>query len=185
MTHDQTEAMTLGDRIVIMKDGYIQQIGTPQEVFDRPANIFVAGFIGTPQMNFFEAELKNEREQYMVVFNGAAIPLTEEMNEKLKQNGTETQDILLGVRPEHMSAVSPDSAGAIGAKVDVSEMLGSEMYIHLTLNDQKDAVLRIPTLELNTKYSEGISYGSELYFKFSPGLLHLFSKENNKNLVYY
>jgi multiple sugar transport system ATP-binding protein len=66
VTHDQIEAMTLGDRIVVMKDGYIQQIGTPQEVFDHPANLFVSGFIGTPQMNYFDAELVNREGNYYV-----------------------------------------------------------------------------------------------------------------------
>ena len=69
MTHDQTEAMTLGDRIVIMKDGVIQQIGTPQEVFNHPANLFVAGFIGMPQMNFYNAELVQEDGRYAVVLD--------------------------------------------------------------------------------------------------------------------
>ena len=78
VTHDQTEAMTLGDRIVIMKDGFIQQIGTPQEVFDHPANLFVAGFIGTPQMNLFDAQLVKNGEKYAVVMDGVTVDLSDE-----------------------------------------------------------------------------------------------------------
>ena len=77
VTHDQTEAMTLGDRIVIMRDGFIQQIGTPQEVFNHPANLFVAGFIGTPQMNFFDAKLDKDADGYYVELDGARVHLPE------------------------------------------------------------------------------------------------------------
>jgi len=97
VTHDQTEAMTLGDRIVIMKDGVIQQIGTPQEVFNHPANLFVAGFIGMPQMNFYDAELVLEDGQYAVVLDGAKVTLPEEKQAKLKANGAAAGPITLGV----------------------------------------------------------------------------------------
>ena len=83
VTHDQTEAMTLGDRIVIMKDGFIQQIGTPQEVFDHPSNLFVAGFIGTPQMNFFDARLSKVNGKYAVSAGGITVELSEDKQERL------------------------------------------------------------------------------------------------------
>ena len=103
VTHDQTEAMTLGDRIVIMKDGYIQQIGTPQEVFDHPANLFVAGFIGMPQMNFFDAQLERRADGvYEVLLENAHIQLSEEKQARLEANGVQSQAIKLGVRPEHI-----------------------------------------------------------------------------------
>src|SRR5574344_559304 len=91
VTHDQTEAMTLGDRIVIMKDGVIQQIGTPQQVFDHPANLFVAGFIGTPRMNFYEAELVKEADKYAVVLEDAHIVLSDEKQANLTAHGVEPQ----------------------------------------------------------------------------------------------
>ena len=78
VTHDQTEAMTLGDRIVIMKDGFIQQIGTPQQDFDHPANLFVAGFIGTPQMNYFDARLEKDGGKYVVSVGGVKVELSPE-----------------------------------------------------------------------------------------------------------
>lgn len=102
VTHDQTEAMTLGDRIVIMKDGYIQQIGTPQEVFEHPANIFVAGFIGTPQMNLFDAKLVKTGGGYQVEVCGAMMPLSEKIQQGLADKGAETRPVTLGIRPEHI-----------------------------------------------------------------------------------
>ena len=87
VTHDQTEAMTLGDRIVIMKDGFVQQIGTPQQVFDTPVNLFVAGFIGTPQMNFFNGKLEKTGAGYQIQCMGATIPVTDEMAQKLASKG--------------------------------------------------------------------------------------------------
>ena len=100
VTHDQTEAMTLGDRIVIMKDGYIQQIGTPQDVFNHPANLFVAGFIGMPVMNFFDAELKREGSKFFVEVGGIKVRLSEDKEERLLKNNVQSQPITLGVRPE-------------------------------------------------------------------------------------
>ena len=102
VTHDQTEAMTLGDRIVIMKDGFIQQIGTPQEVFDHPANLFVAGFIGTPQMNLFDAKLVKNGEKYAVAIGGVTVELSDEKQARLQANNVEPQDVTLGVRPDHL-----------------------------------------------------------------------------------
>ena len=101
VTHDQTEAMTLGDRIVIMKDGYIQQIGTPQDVFNHPANLFVAGFIGMPVMNFFDAQLTREGEKFFVEVGGIKVRLSADKEERLLKNDVQSQAITLGVRPEH------------------------------------------------------------------------------------
>ena len=119
VTHDQTEAMTLGDRIVIMKDGFIQQIGTPQDVFNHPHNIFVAGFIGTPQMNFFDAKLSKEGGKYVVSVGGIKVELSQEKQAALSARNVSPQDVTLGVRPEHIQL----SNNGIAAKVDVSEMM--------------------------------------------------------------
>ncbi len=184
VTHDQTEAMTLGDRIVIMKDGFIQQIGTPQQVFNHPANLFVAGFIGTPQMNFFDAMLEKTGGSYQVVLQGVAIPLTEEMNVQLREKGTETQDVTLGVRPEHINIARHDEEGAIRACVDVSEMMGSELHLHVSV-EGRDAIIRVPTMELPREFSGGIGRLMEIHFKFPPAMIQLFSKkEEERNLLY-
>lgn len=123
VTHDQTEAMTLGDRIVIMKDGFIQQIGTPQEVFDHPANLFAADFIGTPQMNFFDAELQREGDRYSVILGGITVELSLEKSADLTKKGISGQPVTLGARPNHIM-LGKGEGGYILAKVDVFEMIG-------------------------------------------------------------
>ena len=148
VTHDQVEAMTLGDRIVIMRDGYIQQIGTPQEVFNHPANLFVAGFIGTPQMNFFNARLEKKGGDYSVEYAGASFPLDGEMSAKLAGKGQQSADVILGVRPEHIAVQKDPSASAIEASIEVSELMGSELHLHLAANGQ-DVVAVIPTANID------------------------------------
>ena len=182
VTHDQTEAMTLGDRIVIMKDGFIQQIGTPQEVFDHPANIFVAGFIGMPQMNFFDARLEKTGESYVVKCQGATITPSDKIVAGLKANNVGSKDVVLGVRPVHISfAAKPDST-TIKGTVDVSEMMGSEVHLHVNA-DGKDVVLVVPTTDLPEEHRSGIRYGTEVHFTFRNDLIHLFDVESEKNLL--
>jgi len=183
VTHDQTEAMTLGDRIVIMKDGFIMQIGTPQDVFDRPANIFVAGFIGTPQMNFFDAKLEKTAEGYQARVNGSVMPLTEEMSKALAGKGVGDKDVILGIRPEHVAFAAEADAHTVEGTVDVSEMMGSELYLHVSANG-KDVVLRIPTTDLPKEHRSGIPYGGKVNFTFRPEMIHLFDPETEKNLIY-
>ena len=182
VTHDQTEAMTLGDRIVIMRDGFIQQIGTPQEVFNHPANLFVAGFIGTPQMNFFDAKLDKDAGGYYVELDGARVHLPEEKQQALRANNVEPQDITLGIRPEHIMLCSDDAAAHISATVDVSEMMGSSVHLHVNANG-KDVVVIIPTIDLDGSAQQMFGYGSKVNFTFGGNVLHMFSKENEKNLI--
>jgi multiple sugar transport system ATP-binding protein len=178
VTHDQTEAMTLGDRIVIMRDGFIQQIGTPQEVFNHPYNLFVATFIGTPQMNLFEnAELLKEGNRYCVKLGDYTVELSEEKQEALAKNNVQPQKCTLGVRPEHMSL---DKAG-VPAKVDVSEMMGSTVHLHVT-SMGKDVVLVVSTLDMSEEEVNGLSNGTEVGFTFPGSVCHLFSAETGINL---
>ncbi len=180
VTHDQTEAMTLGDRIVIMKDGEIQQIGTPQEVFEHPANLFVAGFIGMPQMNLFDAKLDIVDGKYVVKAGDVTVELAEDKQERLKANDVKAQDVTLGVRPEHVDLVPNDRADAVRATIDVSEMMGSEVHLHLSVLG-KDAIIIVPTLDLE---SSNFEMGQEISFTFGGNVAHIFSKENEKNLEY-
>ena len=183
VTHDQTEAMTLGDRIVIMKDGFIQQIGTPQEVFDRPSNLFVAGFIGSPQMNFFDGQLSKKDGKYQIQVGEAAIVLADEAQERLSQRGAGDQAVVVGIRPEHISFATTPGSHTIASKVDVSEMMGSEVYLHVNAVG-RDVVLRIPTVELPAEHRSGIPYGTDIHFTFRPELVHLFDPQTEKNLMY-
>ena len=173
VTHDQTEAMTLGDRIVIMKDGVIQQIGTPQEVFDHPANLFVAGFIGTPQMNFFDAKLLREDGRYFVELGAQRVELSDEKQVRLTAKDVAPQDVTLGVRPDHLMLC----ADGIKGKVDVSEMMGSSVHLHITA-EGKDVIVIVPT----NGDAAHFPMGSEVNLTFGGNVAHVFSKENENNL---
>ena len=175
VTHDQTEAMTLGDRIVIMRDGYIQQIGTPQEVFNHPSNLFVAGFIGMPVMNFFDAELKREGDNFFVELSGVKVKLDEKKTARLLKNNVQSQPITLGVRPEHTNI----SDKGVPAKVDVSEMMGSSVHLHVDA-DGRDVIIIVPILDMEDNYK----YGDLVHFTFAGNVAHVFSKETGKNLEY-
>ena len=182
VTHDQTEAMTLGDRIVIMKDGFIQQIGTPQEVFDQPANLFVAGFIGSPQMNFFDGELEKKDGKYQLKVGEATVVLGGKAQELLAGKGVGERKVTVGIRPEHIAFAAAPGTDTVSSKVDVSEMMGSEIHLHVNAGG-KDVVLRIPTTELAEEQRGGMGYGTELHFTFREDLVHLFDPETGKNLL--
>ena len=181
VTHDQTEAMTLGDRIVIMKDGFIQQIGTPQEVFDHPANLFVAGFIGTPQMNLFDAKLSQEGGKYTVSIGGCKAVLSEEKQKHLAAQKVAPQEILLGVRPSHM-VLSKEAGNTLTATVEVSEMMGSEVHFHANANG-KDVVVIVPTMDAGGNHIDAFHPGDKLNLTFSGNVCHVFGQDG-KNLEF-
>lgn len=182
VTHDQTEAMTLGDRIVVMKDGYIQQIGTPQEVFRHPANLFVATFIGTPQMNLFDASIQKEKENYLLQIGTYTFPVSGTLEKVLKANEQETGDITLGIRPEHIMLAPEVRKDTVPATVDVSEMMGSEVHIHATAMG-RDCVVRIALTDLSGKYADGFKSGDRIQITFDTKHVHLFDVNTNKNII--
>ena len=175
VTHDQVEAMTLGDRIVIMRDGFIQQIGTPQEVFNHPANLFVAGFIGTPQMNFFDATLSKKGDKYVATVQGKDFELPADKQEALKKMDKVPVDIVAGVRPVHIHL----SQDGIDAMVDVSELMGSELHLHVNSNG-KDVVIVVPTTDIDLDAVHGSH--KPVKYSFKPELMHFFDKETEKNI---
>lgn len=181
VTHDQTEAMTLGDRIVIMKDGFIQQTGTPQEVFDHPANLFVAGFIGMPQMNFFNAKLLREKDGYAVEVDGCKAELSAEKARNLAEHNVPAQDITLGVRPSHM-VLAKEPGNTLTATVEVSEMMGSEVHFHANAGG-RDIVVIVPTMDANGTHIDSFKSGDKLNLTFNGNVIHVFDKEG-KNLEY-
>ena len=182
VTHDQTEAMTLGDRIVIMRDGFIQQIGTPQEVFDHPSNLFVAGFIGTPQMNFFDGRLEKDASGYYVTVCGTRIELPADKQAALKAAAAEPQDITLGIRPDHIVLCDNSDKAAIAATVDVTELMGSTIHMHVNIGG-KDAIVILPTIDLSSEQKNGFGYGAKISITFGGNVVHMFSKETEKNLI--
>lgn len=175
VTHDQTEAMTLGDRIVIMKDGSVQQIGTPQEVFNHPANLFVAGFIGMPVMNFFDAQLEKEDGKYYVKLGKYTVELDADKQKRLKKLDIQSQPVTLGVRPEHTEVGSK----GVEATVEVSEMMGSSIHLHANA-DGHDVIMIIPINNDRNIYA----MGDKIHFTFSGSVAHVFSKETGKNLEF-
>ncbi len=179
VTHDQTEAMTLGDRIVIMKDGFIQQIGTPQEVFDHPQNLFVAGFIGMPQMNFFQAKLAKEDGAYYVVLDTLKVKLTEDKQAALSAADVPAQDITLGVRPNHITL--NDGTNAVSGTVDVCEMMGSEVHLHVSALG-RDVIVIVPTVDIQGHHNDVFALGTKVNLTFGGNVCHLFDAEG-KNLI--
>ena len=175
VTHDQVEAMTLGDRIVIMRDGFIQQIGTPQEVFNHPANLFVAGFIGTPQMNFFDAVLTKKGDKYVATVQGKDFELPADKQEALKKMDNVPTDIVAGIRPVHVHL----SQDGIDATVDVSELMGSELHLHVN-SSGKDVVIVVPTTDIDIDTLHGGH--KAVKYSFRPELMHFFDKATEKNL---
>ena len=173
VTHDQTEAMTLGDRIVIMKDGFIQQVGTPQQVFDHPANLFVAGFIGTPQMNFFDGSLVKHDGRYFIETDGLSVELSEDKQQRLAAKDVTEQQVTVGVRPEHVII----GQSGIPAKVDVSEMMGSSVHLHMSALGG-DMIAIVPLNGEAAHYPMGM----DVKLSFGGHVVHVFSKDDSKNL---
>ena len=175
VTHDQVEAMTMGDRIVVMKDGVIQQVGSPSEIFDSPVNTFVAGFIGTPQMNFFDVKfVAGAKNDSITLSNGEVVrfPLNElrEMKEQYV-DGTE-KELVLGVRGEHISI----SDTGVKAVVNFVEILGNTTNILCKL-DGSDDEFNITVQERSTLQS-----GDEIHVQFSGKNIHLFDKESGRTI---
>ena len=183
VTHDQTEAMTLGDRIVIMKDGFIQQVGTPEEVFDRPANLFVAEFIGAPKMNIMKTQLVEENGKYYVTPYGSKIEVDGENGERLRKAGYGSREVLLGVRPEHID-LAEAGENAINGTMLVNEMMGSELHLHVRVEDNTKMIVRTPTVNLSLEEKKQLRKNHEVHLSFPGKVMYFFDPETEKNLLY-
>ena len=183
VTHDQTEAMTLGDRIVIMKDGLIQQVGTPTEVFDMPVNLFVAEFIGAPKMNTFKTQLIREGDRYFVTPYGARIEITGKKAEMLKEKDVQSGEIVLGIRPEHFKLTDAEDPAAIPCSVRVNEMMGSELHLHVEEENGDRLIVRIPTISLDDEDRYALGYGSVIHVTCESKVMHFFDAETEQNLL--
>jgi len=160
VTHDQVEAMTLGDRLMVLNGGYVEQFGTPIELYDRPASVFVAGFIGSPAMNFLPVEVSS---------SGVLLPTGDMLSGSHSHNGT----ALLGVRPEHLV---PDDNGLIGIDVDMVEQLGANTLLHGTLSGTENPMVASVTGHVTTES------GTQHRFSVASEMLHLFDSETSKRL---
>jgi multiple sugar transport system ATP-binding protein len=167
VTHDQTEAMTMADRIVVLKDGIVQQVDSPQQMYDHPNNVFVAGFIGSPAMNFLRARLEKENGGYQVTFGSTRIPIDREVVGEVKERrgqdiGEHVGEIVLGIRPEHMEDSETEAAEAMGGtestscvdvEAQVIESMGSEKYIYF--EPPREQAVHLSSLSEMTDDDEG------------------------------
>ena len=179
VTHDQTEAMTMGDRIVVMKDGIVQQVDTPQHLYDLPCNMFVAGFIGSPQMNFLDATLNKEGNTYWIDLSGDKIVLPVEKTADGKLDAYVGKAVKAGVRPEDIKDdpefVAKHSDCKLNATVEVSELMGSEIYLYLDYKGNKLTARVAPTSKAKN--------GSEVVVAFDPHKVHLFDPETEVTIL--
>lgn len=169
VTHDQTEAMTMATRIVIMKDGHIQQIGKPIDVYRNPVNLFVASFIGSPGMNFISGELANQ--QYIIGAGKAIHQLSEHDQEKMERNNR--RPVIMGIRPEHVTIQKEKTSFPV--TIDLIETIGSEMLVHTKVANKK--------IIIKTQTDDTYQVGMHIYLSFSEGNIHWFDKENENSLV--
>ncbi len=184
VTHDQTEAMTLGDRIVIMKDGFIQQVGTPNEVFDMPDNLFVAEFIGAPKMNIMESEIVIEDGKCYVTPFGSKLEVDGSKGAQLVEKLGENRPVYLGVRPEHIVLTGRNNPQAIPCVVQVNEMMGSELHLHVLTEATGDAlIVRVPTIDLTPEQQRLLVQGAKIYITFEGKVMHFFDKDTRVNLL--
>ena len=176
VTHDQTEA-------VIMKDGFIQQVGSPAEVFDQPKNLFVAEFIGAPKMNIISTRLTKEGDRYYVAPFGVKLPVAGEKGEALKAAYAQEQEILLGIRPEHITLFFEGAPDRIPCRLEVKEMMGSELHLHVTTEDGSRLIVRVPTLGLSEAEKQSLKQGAALHLGFESKALHFFNRETEMSLL--
>ncbi|UEM02382.1 sn-glycerol-3-phosphate import ATP-binding protein UgpC [Skermanella rosea] len=169
VTHDQVEAMTLADRMMVMNGGVAEQIGTPMEVYHRPASTFVAGFIGSPAMNFLPARLTAAGVE---LNGGHAVPLPGETGIA----GAAGREVTLGIRPEHLTLESGRGIGDIAVRVELVEALGADTVVHARLASSGDPLLaRLPG-------SARVATGDTLHFAITPGEVHLFDRQGGRRL---
>ncbi|MCT4508118.1 MAG: sn-glycerol-3-phosphate ABC transporter ATP-binding protein UgpC [Tepidibacter sp.] len=179
VTHDQVEAMTMGDRIVVMKDGIVQQMDTPQELYQNPKNMFVAGFIGAPQMNLIEVSIDEENENIVASFNDVKIRIPMGNGEVLKKKGYIGKNVFLGIRPEdiHMedTFIEASKETAFNAKVEIQENMGAEIYVYLNVAGES------VTARLNTRYK--IEDDAEIVLAMDGDKIHLFDIDTEENIL--
>ena len=181
VTHDQTEAMTMGSRIVIMKDGFIQQVDTPQNNYDYPANKFVAGFIGSPQMNFFDVELRKENGGVYAVFGDNKIKVPAEKLAKFKDESYIGKQVVMGIRPENLDDAPEYVAEHADAKfkvhVEVTELMGSETYLYLSTSGKEENVIARVDPRTATRNGDNIEVAMD------TSRLHFFDKETEETIL--
>ncbi len=179
VTHDQTEAMTLGTRIVVMKDGVVQQVDSPQNLYDNPCNKFVAGFIGAPQMNLLDAAVGKSGDDVTLTFGGNTIALPADKAKKLESAGYVGKTVTLGIRPEDLhddeAALTNNAKSVIEATIRVYEMLGAEVYLYFDIDETSC------TARVNPRTSA--RPGDTVKLALDMTKTHVFDKETEKVIL--
>ena len=184
VTHDQTEAMTLGDRIVVMSMGHVQQIGTPQEVFENPKNLFVAGFIGSPQMNFVDAKLMKENGKYAInICDKTKVVLPEDKQAILASKNVQEGDVTFGIRPDHLSISTQPRESDIEATIDVTELMGTTVHVHANAFGV-DMIIILQTAAMDKQTRAMIKAGETVRLAVNEDMVYAFSKEDESNLFF-
>ena len=180
VTHDQTEAMTLGTRIVVMKDCIVQQINTPDHLYNKPCNLFVAGFIGSPQMNFLDAKVEVKGSDVFLHIGENVLRVPDDKKQVLIDGGYDGKVVVLGIRPENIhdnkAFLNAHPDAQIKSKIKVFEMLGAEVFLYFDVEGVQMTARVEPDTPLRT--------GSDATFAFDMNKIHLFDKETEKNLLY-
>jgi len=180
VTHDQTEAMTLGTRIVVMKDGVVQQVDTPQNLYDQPNNLFVAGFMGSPQMNFIDSVVGREGDKVTLTFGSTTITVPELKAKRLIDAGYEGKTVVLGIRPEDVKDeemfISQSPESVVDVTVRVYELLGAEVFLYLDV-DQYEITARV-----NPRTTA--RPGDQIRVAFDLSKMHIFDKESEQVITH-
>ena len=174
VTHDQTEAMTMADRIAVMKDGVIQQIGTPENIYENPANIFTAGFMGSPRMNFMEMTVERYGENMLLKAKNFTLPLSELTYDKDVLGKYIGKKLIAGIRPEDIGYVTAKDSSGIHGVHEITEVLGYEAYVHFDFFGEKITAI--------TSIKEKLDEGAEVKINFDLKKFHLFDGESKKNI---
>ena len=188
VTHDQTEAMTMGTRIIVMKDGFIQQVDAPQKLYDFPCNLFVAGFIGSPQMNFIEAKILEENGKFFVEFGSEDTKTRAGVKYKIQLPDSKNKDnclkpyvdkeVIFGIRPEHVhneaDLVEKFADGVVTANVEVTELMGAETYLYMNCEGQN--------INARVDPSSTARAGDEIKIAIEPARIHIFDKDTEKTI---
>ena len=179
VTHDQTEAMTMGTRIVVMKDGLVQQVDTPHNIYEHPVNIFVAGFIGSPQMNFMDAKILEQNGKIVITFNNETIVIPEDKAKIIREKAYIGKTVVMGIRPEDIddgiTFLEEHKDSIVEAKVEVVELMGAETNIYMSKGDT-NIVVRV-------NGSSTAKVGDKIKIALDANKIHIFDKETENTLI--
>jgi multiple sugar transport system ATP-binding protein len=174
VTHDQVEAMSMGDRVAVMKDGILEQVGTPREVYDNPENMFVGGFIGSPPMNMLEGSIVESDRNVAIETGDFTYQLPRGMEAVIKR--AKTSEVVLGIRPEHITIVREHQKNAFRAKISVVELIGRELHVHLTSGEK----LHVTVV---TNPAQNLTMGGEVWLLPNEKEIHIFDKKTEEALI--